>query len=150
MTLLTQTCMLESQRMLLPSARRDTNICEFSIADTLPIRELVSSSEGPLPSSSFNFPSILVSLPSSIVTVSIGSTLTLSVVLGWVSGARGDKVSSSIEGREEEEENEGSRPSTSWLSCSLGLRIGEMRGGEAQQRTLGLGLGLALCWGSLR
>lgn len=44
---------------------------------------------------------------------------------------------------------EGRCSSATSLSGSLGLRIGEMRGGEAQQRPLGLGLGREMRWGSL-
>lgn len=130
--------------MLLPSVRRDTNIWELSIADTFPIRELVSRPDIPAvstsSSSSSDPRSIFISLPLSIRSRTVSA--------GWVSRASGEDGSSSIEGRANKGE-EGSWPSASWLSWSLGLRIGEMRGGEAQQRSLALGLDLALCWCSL-
>lgn len=117
------------------------------------MRELVRCSEGN-PTSSSSSSGIFLSptlFPSSIVTTSMVSRLILSGAAEWPSVASGDVGSSSMAGREDEEEV-GECSSASQSSWSFGLRIGEISGGDAQLRTLGLALGLEVflvsCWWS--
>lgn len=151
-----QTCMLESYRMLLPSVSIDTNMCEVSAADTLPIRELVSCPRGsPHSSSSYSkvpFTPVASSptsstLCSSIFTGSVEFRLPLWPSPGEQVGS--DDESSSIAGMADSEKEQVSCSAAFWLSCSLGLRIGEMKWGEIRERTLTRVLDLVTCWGSL-